>query len=139
METIRDLTHVAMQDARWADAAEGIVLWEWDQKVIVAEEAQILVDAVTSGRISVHELRGGVCWANALDAEALRLYGVNVKEGEERLERTARRVMHHAGKKALKRVGTRQKQTTRTVESNLAYRTSVRGDLCELRGQITDI
>lgn len=139
METTGHLAELASAHALWREAAEDIVHWGIDMEDVVADEATRLVSAVKSGYVVVDELRQGVAYANALDGEASRLIGSNITIGPERIERTARRVMHHAGRTALKKVNTRQKQTTRVVESNLAYRTSVRGDLYELRHQVTDI
>lgn len=74
--------------------------------------ADVLIGRILDCTITVNQLRLGLSWANALDAEATRL-GVNLDiddaDGEEAL---ARRLAHHAGRSALNSIGTSRKLNT---------------------------
>lgn len=69
-----------------------------------AYATEIVVD-VLYGDITVHELRGGVRWANALDREATQY-----ADTFSAVEQTARRITHHAGRMALGHVKTESRR-----------------------------
>ncbi|GEM_PF-3016710 len=110
------LTEVAVQYERWREAAEGVVNLGWETHDIVEEEAAHLTRAVICGHIAVADLRHGVQYASALDVEAVKRYGSDITTGEERVERTARRIMHHSGRTALSAVKTSSKRVTMQVK-----------------------
>jgi len=94
-------------------AAHRVVDLGWDAGIQAELRADKFREAVVAGDMPVSELRGGVVWANALDEEAVALFGSNLvelltKEGEQwypaKLEVAARRIEHHAGRIALNQV-----------------------------------
>lgn len=95
------LTEVGLSDVRWAEEACWAVYGDWDLAEVAEEEADQLRRQVLMGAISIDELRAGVTWVNALDKEAVEMYGSDLTQGEQRAERTARRLMHMAGRAAL--------------------------------------
>ncbi len=101
MSEAKMLVEAAIQDERWLIAAQLVVDWGWDMNTMVAEEVERLTLQVLDDQITVQQLRQGVAWANELDRESVHIYGSSVLEGDQAHERTARRVMHQAGRCAL--------------------------------------
>lgn len=62
--------------------------------------------SVLDDNLAPRDLRAGLAWLRALDAEACVVYGSNLENGAQVAERYARRVLHHAGKLAVDNVGT---------------------------------
>lgn len=76
----------------------------------IASATTILADtwsqSVLGGNLAPQDLRAGLAWLRALDAEACVMYGSDLGNGAQVAERYARRVLHHAGKLAVDNVGT---------------------------------
>ncbi len=97
------LVEVGLEDGRWtAEDAHWALNGDWDLSEVAQDEAEKLKCQVMSGAITIDELRGGVRWANALDQEAVEIYGSDLGCGEQVAERVARRLMHFAGRSALR-------------------------------------
>lgn len=94
--------HEVMQDTEWAEAAREV---KDAMEIQIANRANGLVSCILDHTCSVKELRAGVVWANALDAEAVRV-GITCDSSQEAL---ARRIAHHAGRRALARVSSRSR------------------------------
>lgn len=107
----KTLSEIAMIDDRWKDAAQSIITGHSLIESLVQEEAVALKHRVLESDITMAELRGGVAWANALDYEAVELYGTDLLQGEQYYERTARRVMHLAGRLALNTLKNNHRRT----------------------------
>lgn len=112
------LQEVAVAEYRWAEAAHGIISDNWEIEEVVREEAELIRDQVVKGSVSMDELRGGVTWANALDRESIEKYGAGLPEGAQAVERTARRVMHLAGRSALNSLKNRNRRLIAHVACN---------------------
>lgn len=85
----------------WEQAALEMQAWQWEMKAQVAYYAETLTGRVVNNACSVHDLRKGVSWANALDAEATLLgFDIEAKDADG-VEALARRLAHHAGRSAL--------------------------------------
>lgn len=104
---------------QWQEAATGILTEGWDMESEIELHTQRLVGLVLSNTVSVGELRGGVTWASALDREAVHMYGSDTREGECTYERTARRIMHLAGRGALNQVKNYRKLSTLRVRNKV--------------------
>lgn len=113
------LTEVAATDSRYQEEAHGVVFESWDMDCIIEESAQTLRAQLLNGHITVDELRLGVIWANALDKEAVELYGSDFTTGEERVERAARRIMHLAGRGALMDFRNKRVRTTTVAHAHV--------------------
>lgn len=113
------LIETAANEAQWLESAQGVVMDDWVIEDEVERASQIITNQIVKGMISVTDLRRGVAWANALDAEAVRAYGSDISEGEERLERTARRIMHLSGRAALENVKSRRRLSTAHILKNV--------------------
>ncbi len=85
----------------WAESVDGITVDGWQLETEVELHAHRLARSVCSEQISVKDLWRGVRFANALDREAVEVYGADLSDGEQQKERIARRLMHHAGRQAL--------------------------------------
>jgi hypothetical protein len=95
MDNGKKLSECATQNCLWRESAEAVMDGaDFDKEVEYLSER--LIYAVHQGAITVRQLRLGISWANALDKEAVQTYGSDL-EGEQQVERTARRIMHHAG------------------------------------------
>lgn len=116
------LIEVAQKDQKWSHDAEWAVAGNWDMNVIAEEEAWRLQQEVIKGEISLKELRLGVVWANALDREAVEVYGSDLKQGEQAVERFARRHMHLAGRLALTRL-----RNARLRTAHIAHQSTMSG------------
>lgn len=97
----KKLNEVGLSNVRLAEDASWALYGGWDLAEIVEVEADRLKYQVRSGEISINELRAGVIWANALDKEAVESHGADLTHGDQRKERTVRRLMHSAGRSAL--------------------------------------
>jgi len=117
----RELIEVGLSDDRWADDARWAVYGQWDLVEIAEEGSRVLREQVLNGAITVQDLRDGVKWANALDREAVELYGSDLTSGGQQQERVARRLMHMTGRAALHNL---RNQRLRTVAT--ATRTATR-------------
>lgn len=95
------LTVIGLTKSQWAEDAIGVVNENWDFARIVEEEAVRIQQQVLRGLLTIDDLRACVCWANALDKEAVEAYGADLTKGDQQAERTARRMMHLAGRTAL--------------------------------------
>lgn len=115
MEEVR-LIEVGLADKRWNDDALWAVYGAWDLKEVAEEEAEVLRNQVLEGEITVAELRAGVTWANALDRESVEAYGADLNQGGQKAERTARRLMHLAGRSALNSLKSRNARTIRVSQ-----------------------
>lgn len=104
------LEEVASTEFRWRESAEGILNDNWEMKSIIADHAEDLQRSFLRGFYNIQELRGGVVWANALDREAVELYGSDLAGGDQLKERVARRIMHHSGRLALSTLSSTPKQ-----------------------------
>lgn len=104
---------------RWSGAAERVLANQAQMSEEVVEQVECFSRALKLGTLAVDELREGVRWANALDAEAVASYGSDTLTGEAQLERTARRVMHLAGRTALNEANRlKQRQTNSNIARN---------------------
>src|SRR5690606_10815646 len=110
MKNHGELIEIASVGTNWGEVAREIVSANWLLHDQVCIEAGRLVGLVLSGSVSTEELRGGVAWACALDKESVAIYGSDITEGSQRLERTARRLMHQSGREALSAVGSRRRR-----------------------------
>lgn len=97
----RKLIEVGLADERWSEDAHWAVNNQWNFVEATEQDAELLRDQVLNGEITIQELRQGVVWANALDQEAVEMYGADLTFGEQQQERAARRLMHMAGRNAL--------------------------------------
>ena len=93
------------------------------------DEAEKLKCQVMSGAITIDELRGGVCWANALEKEAVEMYCADLSIGDQIQERVARRLMHLAGATALKGLRSRRLRTIATARVSTERRMPGMGNL----------
>lgn len=116
------LAEVALTDVRWEDDARWAIHGDWDLDTIAEEEAEKLRAQVVTGELALEDLRAGVAWANALDREAVAVYGSDLNLGAQQAERTARRLMHIAGRSALK--GVRNERLR--ASAHAAHHTNVR-------------
>lgn len=99
----------------WRDLAIDILANTWDFGEISELESRVIADKIVAGRITSAELRQGVAWACAHDAESsLVLQGVDQSQIHhlDLIESSARRLAHHAGRQALELVGSRRKLST---------------------------
>ena len=110
------LIEVALAEVRWADDAQWALYGDWDLSQIAEEEAENLRQQVISGALNINDLRAGVAWANALDREAFEQYGSDLRTGDQVAERTARRLMHLAGRSALNGLRNSRLRTLAQVE-----------------------
>lgn len=101
-----------MRDTEWYEAAKEMRTNEWTIEAQTSYMAEVLIARVLDGVCSVQDLRAGVAWANALDAEAVKL-GVTTDIHNEAL---ARRLAHHGGRTALARVRTSSRLTTERIK-----------------------
>lgn len=99
----------------WGESAQAVLTGGEDIKTEIELGSDRLVHDVRLGSLSVGDLRAGVVWANALDAEAVRAHGADIEAGEDTEERTARRIMHLAGRTALEQVKNHKKLTALRV------------------------
>ncbi|HSX27273.1 MAG TPA: hypothetical protein VLG25_00655 [Patescibacteria group bacterium] len=100
---------IVMGGTEWEEAAREMQTWDWQVDAQVDHYASILVGRVLAGKCAVMDLRAGLTWVNALDAEAVKLgVAINVKDVDG-TEALARRIAHHAGRSALRDIGTRLK------------------------------
>ncbi len=119
MESLNQIEELVIGDIRWREAAQGIVDYVWTVKDEAWWLAELMVRQHLAGQFSVGELRAGASWANALDAEACRVYGGDLTVGKQQLERTARRLLNHSGRLALKAVGSEHSRViTHVKEAN---------------------
>jgi hypothetical protein len=123
------LVEVGLEDRRWAEDAYWALHGEWDLTEIAQEEASNLQGQVLSGAITIDELRGGVRWANALEKEAVEMYGADLSIGDQIQERVARRLMHLAGATALKGLRSRRLRTIATARVSTERRMPGMGNL----------
>ncbi len=100
----------AVSSQVWRESARGVMTDGWDTQETIEFLANYLINQVMTTKISLNELRAGVAWASALDAEATEKQSASLNEGDYRFERTARRIMHHAGRTALEKVKNRHKR-----------------------------
>lgn len=107
----KEVEHVALLEQRWRESAVGVMTDGWDIEEESQYLAKVLVSSVMRGVVTVDELRGGVAWVNALDAEASTRQSADITEGDYRWERTARRLMHQAGRLALDDLKNKRKRT----------------------------
>ncbi len=113
----QQLEIVAAAEYRWREAAEGVIWDKWDIQAEIYDAANVLLNQVVRSVVTVSDLRAGVAWASALDAEAVKLHGSDLESSDQRLERVARRIMHHSGRTALESVKSRRKLTTVCAQS----------------------
>lgn len=99
----------------WRESARGVITEGWEIEEVSEVLADELASKVTKKELKVDQLRQGVIWANALEEEAQNSYGSDLSSGDYRFERTARRIMHHAGRMALEQVKNRRKRTILSV------------------------
>ncbi len=113
---------------QWRESARGVLTDDWDLQSEVELHADQLVSQVYRGVMTIRQLRAGVIWANALDSEATERQGSDLAQGDFVFERTARRIMHHAGRTALEQVKNQQKRTalTATYGKSSTIRTKAR-------------
>ena len=104
------LTNVGLTESQWVEDATGVVNDNWDFARIVEEEAARIQRQVLRDLLTVDDLRALVCWANALDKEAVEAYGADLTQGDQQAERTARRMMHLAGRAALESLKSSRKR-----------------------------
>jgi len=103
-----------MDGTGWDHAAQNVQFFGCDIKDQVAYCASGLIYQVLHATCTIDELRGGLRWANALDAEAVRL-GIDLTARGDGTEALARRIAHHAGRSALTRVRTATRMQTEHV------------------------
>lgn len=109
MNNERKLSNEMMDDQKWLDITNGIILDRWSVDEQVELEGTVLADMVVQGQIDLDSLRAGVIWANALDREAVEAANGNIISlvQEDRVEALARRIAHHVGRFALEKVKSR--------------------------------
>ncbi len=117
MET-NNLVEIAIRDERWRLAAERVLSGEVELEVVIDAEASATLGEVLGGQLQVEDIRRCVKLANALDHEAVQRYGSDCTTGLQAEERTARRIMHHAGRTALEPVRTQSRYIVRRLEWN---------------------
>lgn len=115
IDNLKIVENWAVRDMLWRESARGVMTDGWEIAEVTDLLATNLVNQVINGRIDLEELRSGVVWASALDAEATQRQSAILDVGDYRFERTARRIMHHAGRTALEQVKTRHKRTILSV------------------------
>jgi hypothetical protein len=120
MEDHRKLEDCMVLEGYWCSTAIKIAIFNADMTEQVEYFSERLVDAVCFGATEVNELRGGVSWANALDKEAVELLN---SEDEillaDRVEATARRLVHHAGRIALQQVKTDHRRSILRIKRRM--------------------
>lgn len=110
--------HKVMNGTEWQEAAQEMLAADWKFKEQVGYYAEVLEDRVLNAECAVEQLRRGLSWVNALDAEAAKL-GINLDIGDaDGTEALARRIAHHAGRSALHRIGTGRKLATERARRN---------------------
>ncbi len=102
--------HEAISETEWHEAAQEMQAFGWDITEQAAHYSATLVSRVLSGICSVEELRAGTSWVGTLDAEAVQLGVATDRRDDDGVEALGRQIAHHAGRKALKIVGTRAGQ-----------------------------
>lgn len=105
----------AVNQEYYGESARAILTADWSFDHEVEVFSQELIGQVLDKSLTVSDLRAGVIWANALDAEAVEAYGPDATTGEAAHERMARRLIHHAGRTALEAVGTESKRIILSV------------------------
>lgn len=109
MEITHENIEIAVQMQRWEGVAETVMDGKLSLDGCVNEHAYRLKLQVAEGKVSVDELRAGVAFANVLDKESAQQHGADLRTGAECISRTAVRIMHQAGRTALKDLN-REKQ-----------------------------
>ena len=109
--TTKKIEHVALLEQCWRESAVGVMTDGWNIEEEEQYLSKILVSRVVRGAVTVDELRGGVAWASALDAEASSRQSSDLTEGDYRWERIARRLMHQAGRLALDDLKNKRRRT----------------------------
>ncbi len=135
METIEESAEIAAQMQYWQEVAETVVRGKLDIEDCIEANTQDLKRQEADGVISVDDLRAGVAFANTLDKDAVEQYGADLSEGAERVERTAWRIMHHAGRTALKEINQAKQHQTRSNISRNARLHAKRGRYSRLGRQ----
>lgn len=120
----RKLHDAMVLDGQWRDATQEMLENEWTVDAQAERFGTVLRDHVIRGHLQVRDLRAGVAWVNALDGEATIIARGDISSlGEaDFLEATARRIVHGAGKQALKVV----KTTSRLEIARVNYANLVR-------------
>lgn len=113
MRTILEFEKIALRDEQWRTAAMS-VLYEGEvfEEVVAIHAAELQARVLARESGALKELREHVGRASMLDAEAVNLFGADVKEGNFQHERMARRIMHHAGRTALEGVKSKRRRGT---------------------------
>ena len=106
----KQIENCAVNSQVWRESARGVMTDNWDFQETTEFLADYIVNQVMSSKIGLNDLRAGVVWASALDAEATERQSASLSEGDFKFERTARRIMHHAGRMALDKVKNRHKR-----------------------------
>ncbi len=109
--TTKKIEHVALLEQCWRESAVGVMTDGWNIEEEGQYLAKILVSRVVRGAETIDELRGGVAWASALDAEGSSRQSSDLTEGDYRWERIARRLMHQAGRLALDDLKNKRRRT----------------------------
>lgn len=105
----------AISHDNWCESARGVITDGWEIDEVSEVLAHDIMNKILRKEISIDQLRQGVVWANALEEEAQICYGSDLTIGDFKFERTARRIMHHAGKLALDQVKNRRRRTIMSV------------------------
>lgn len=98
-------TDVALVRAGWHDEAELLIEQNRTIENGIVTGAVLLANRVSAEKLRLPDLRRGTSWACAADGEASRIFGGDLTKGtmhpEDKIEAWARRIAHHAGKRAL--------------------------------------
>ena len=109
-ENSKIIENWAVQNKLWRESSRGVLTDNWDIEEVTELLASKLVSQVIIGNMNLSDLRAGVAWASALDAEASQRQSAELDVGDYKFERVARRIMHHAGRTALDQVKSRHKR-----------------------------
>ena len=107
MNKPRILTDAMTQTPGWRVAAQEMITWGWELDDHAEYHGSLMVNQLMTGDLTIPELKGGIAWVNALDKEiAQTTNGGHIEElgPDDRLEATAVRLAHHAGRFALQEV-----------------------------------
>lgn len=122
MREQRILTDAMTQTPGWRVAAQEMITWNWELDDHAEYHGRLIVDQLLDGKMTVPELKGGIAWVNALDKEiALTTAGPIEEFGpDDRLEATAVRLAHHAGRFALQEVKSSRYLETLRVRNQIS-------------------
>ena len=106
--TERKLDEIAMSNGMWREAADEMAANNWSLREQSDHYALQIACGVLSGSFDLKNLKAEATALNDLDAQAVDIAAgdIEVLEGDDFREAMARRIGHHAARKAFKYVRT---------------------------------